>query len=79
MSSTIMVSQRTHEQLVPLSQTTGRPISQLVEEAVDALERKEFFNHLTARYDELRANPSMWQEIEAERAAESQTLGNHSA
>ena len=74
-----MVSQRTQEQLARLSQTTGRPISQLVEEAVDALERKVFFDQLTARYDEVRADPAVCQEIEAARAEESQTLGNHSA
>jgi hypothetical protein len=33
-----------------------------------------FFDQFSARYEELRADPSAWGEIEAERAAESGTV-----
>jgi len=42
-------------------------MSQLVDEAVDALERRVFFDQLSSRYDVLRADPNAWSEIQAER------------
>lgn len=42
--------------------------SQLVDEAADALERRVFFDQLSAHYETLRADPDVWSEIEAERA-----------
>jgi hypothetical protein len=53
-------------------------MSQLVEEAVDALERRVFFDQLSARYEALRADPEAWSEIEAERTVEGGTLGDRS-
>ncbi len=49
-------------------------MTQLLDEAVDALERRVFFDKLSARYDELRADPDAWASIEAERAVESHAL-----
>jgi hypothetical protein len=53
-------------------------MSQLVEEAADALERRVFFDQLSARYGALRADPEAWSEIEAERTLESGTLDDRS-
>jgi hypothetical protein len=61
-----------------LADETGRPMTQLLDEAVDALERRLFFEQLTARYDELRDDPSQWREIIAERAVEAGSLGDRS-
>jgi hypothetical protein len=44
-------------------------MSQLLDEAADALERRVFFDELSARYEVLRADPDAWSEIEAERTA----------
>lgn len=52
---------------------------QLLDEAADALERRVFFDQMSARYQDLRADPIAWSEIEAERTAESGTLHDHSA
>ncbi len=54
-------------------------MSRLLEEAADALERRFFFDQLSARYQELRANPDTWRAIEAERMAEGAALHDHSS
>jgi hypothetical protein len=54
-------------------------MSQLAEEAADALERRVFFDQLSSRYEALRANPTAWSEIEAERTIESGTLSDRSS
>lgn len=79
MSTTIRVSEPTRDRFARLAKTTGRPMSQLVEEAVDALERRVFFDRLSDRYEVLRADPDAWSEIEAERAIEAGTLRDRSS
>ncbi|HTW42868.1 MAG TPA: hypothetical protein VMD79_11185 [Solirubrobacteraceae bacterium] len=78
MSTTIRVSEPTRDRFARLAQATGRPMSQLVDEAADALERRVFFEQLSAGYEILRADRDAWGEIEAERAAESGTLRDSS-
>jgi hypothetical protein len=46
-------------------------MTQLLDEAVDALERRLFFDQFAARYDELRADAAAWAEVETERTIES--------
>ena len=53
-------------------------MTQLLDDAVDALERRVFFERLTSRYDELRNDPEMWSALEAERATESGSVGDRS-
>ncbi len=79
MSTTMRVSEATRQRFARLADSTGRPMTQLVDEAVDALERRLFFDLLSARYDELRSDTRAWDEIQAERDAESQVLGDSSA
>lgn len=47
-----------------------RRVRQPVASSTDALERRRFFDELTARYEALRQDAEAWAEIEAERAAE---------
>lgn len=54
-------------------------MSQLLDEAADALERRVFFDRFSSRYESLRTDPAGWSEIEAERATESGALGDRSA
>jgi predicted transcriptional regulator len=70
MSTTIRVSEETRDRFARLADATGRPMTQLLDEAADALERRVFFDQLGARYGELRADESEWQEIQAERGAD---------
>jgi predicted transcriptional regulator len=79
MSTTIRVSEPTRDRFAKLAQATGRPMSRLLDEAADALERRVFFDELSARYETLRGDPSAWSEIEAERAVESEALRDSSA
>lgn len=53
-------------------------MTELLDDAVDALERKLFFDELNARYAELRNDPEAWAGIRAEREAEEGTLGDAS-
>jgi hypothetical protein len=78
MSTTIRVSEPTRDRFAKLAQATGRPMSQLLDEAADALERRVFFDQLSTRYAVLRGDDAAWCEIEAERASESGALRDSS-
>ena len=54
-------------------------MTQLHDEAVDALERRVFFDQLSARYAELRGDADAWAEIGTERAVEAHALRDRSA
>ncbi len=79
MSTTIRVSDSTRSRFARLAAATGRPMTQLVDEAVDALERRLFFDQLTARYRELRDDEKLWADVLAERGAESGALSDSSS
>ncbi len=79
MSTTIRVNEPTRDRFAKLAQATGRPMSQLVDEAADALERRLFFDQLSARYQVLRADRDTWKEIDAERTVESSALRDRSS
>jgi hypothetical protein len=78
MSRTIRVSEHTHDRFARLADVTGRPMTQLLDEAADVMERRVFFDQLSQRYEELRADPATWAEIATERAIESGSLGDRS-
>jgi predicted transcriptional regulator len=78
MSTTLRVSEPTRDRFAELARATGRPMSQLLDDAADALERRLFFDQLTAGYAALREKPGAWNEVEAERAAESTALRDRS-
>jgi predicted transcriptional regulator len=70
MSTTIRVSQGTRDRFAHLAEATGRPMSQLLDEAADALERRLFFEELRTRSGEIRADRGAWGELEIERRAQ---------
>jgi predicted transcriptional regulator len=76
MSTTIRVSEQTRDRFAKLADETGRPMTQLLDEAADALERRVFFDRFSARYQQLRADGVAWGEIEAERAIEGGAVGD---
>ncbi|HSF84562.1 MAG TPA: hypothetical protein VLG28_02745 [Acidimicrobiia bacterium] len=78
MSTTIRVSEETRDRLASLANATGRPMTRVLDEAVDALERKMFFDAFNRRYQELRDDPVAWSEIEQERRVEEGVLGDRS-
>ena len=79
MSTTIRVPNRTRDRLAALAAATGRPMTAVVDDALDALERRVFFDALNARYAELRADEAAWAAIEAERVTEEGALRDQSA
>lgn len=79
MSTTIRVNEQTRDRLARLADATGRPMSQLVDEAAEALERRLFFEKLSSSFETLRADPEAWAEVEAERAIESGALADRSS
>jgi hypothetical protein len=62
-----------------MARATNRPMTELLDEAAEALERRLFFEHLAARYAELRRDDAAWRDVEAERAIESGALSDRSA
>ncbi len=50
----------------------------VVDDAVDALERRVFFDRLNDRYRQLHDDPSLSAEIDAERTAEKGSIGDAS-
>jgi predicted transcriptional regulator len=68
MSTTIRVSEATRSRFAELAKATGRPMTELLDEAADVLERRAFFDRFAARYAQLRHDANVWKAIEAERA-----------
>jgi predicted transcriptional regulator len=78
MSTTIRVSERTRDRFARLADSTGRPMTQLLDEAADALERRLFFDQMNERFDALRHDEAAWAEIETERVVEHGAAGDRS-
>jgi hypothetical protein len=78
MGATIRVSEATRDRLARLARALGRPMTQLLDDAADALERQLFFDELAARWDELRADEAEWQATRVEREVESVALRDSS-
>jgi len=79
MSTTIRVDVATRDRIAALARSTGQPMTAVIDEAMDALERRRFFEQFNNRYAELRRDDDVWAEIEAERAAEAGGLRDSSA
>ena len=79
MSTTIRVSEETRDRIASLSSATGRPMTRILDEAIEALERKTFFDTFNRRYRELRDDATAWSGIEEERRVEEGALGDISA
>lgn len=77
-STTIRVNEATRDRFARLASSTGRPMTQLLDEAVDALERRLFFEELASRYSEIRGDNDLWEHVAAERDTESAALSDRS-
>lgn len=76
MSTTIRVSEETRNRLASLATSTGRPMTRILDDAVEALERKVFFDQFNRRYHELHDDSAAWSAIEEERRVEEGALGD---
>ena len=75
-STTVRVTERTHEVLRKLAAATGQPLQQVLEQAVENYRREQFFAELNAAYARLQADPAAWEEELAERALWETTLAD---
>jgi len=57
-STTVRVSEHTHELLHKLAAATGEPLQKVLERAVENYRRAQFFEELDAAYARLQADPS---------------------
>jgi predicted transcriptional regulator len=78
MSSIVRVSDGTKARIVAIAAATGRPMTEVVEDAVEALERKVFFQRLNRRFAELRDDDAAWAKVERERRLEEGSLPDKS-
>jgi predicted transcriptional regulator len=75
-STTVRVSEETHELLRKLAAATGEPMQRVLERAVESYRREQFFAELDAAYARLQADPVAWEEELAERALLENTLAD---
>jgi predicted transcriptional regulator len=75
-STTVRVSEHTHELLRKLAASTGEPLQKVLERAVENYRREQFFAELDAAYARLQADPVAWADELAERAELEATLGD---
>jgi predicted transcriptional regulator len=75
-STTVRVTEETHELLRKLAAATGEPLQRVLERAVENYRREQFFAELDAAYQRLQADPVTWAEELAERAELEGTLAD---
>ena len=75
-STTVRVSEHTHELLRKLAEATGEPLQKVLERAVENYRREQFYAEFNAAFERLRADPVAWEEELAERALWERTLGD---
>ena len=68
-STTVRVSRSTHARLQHVAGEVGRPMSHIVDEAVEAYRRNAFFDAFDLAVARLRSDPKAWSEELAERRA----------
>ncbi|MCL5077262.1 MAG: antitoxin [Actinobacteria bacterium] len=78
MSTTIRVSEKTRDRFAKLATITGKPMTSLLEDAADVLEKQVFFAEFSERYAQLREDSDAWAEIEQERRSESAAMRDSS-
>jgi predicted transcriptional regulator len=64
--ATVRVEPRLHAKLRALSESEGRSISRVIEEAVDGYEKAKFWQAMHEGFARLRAAPAAWSEYDQE-------------
>jgi hypothetical protein len=73
-STIIRISEDAKAKIAAIAKVTGLTMTDVVDDAIDALERRRFMEAFNRRYAELRDDPQAWAEIEAERREWDATL-----
>ena len=75
-STTVRVSEHTHELLRKLAAASGEPLQKVLERAVEHYRREQFYAEFNAAFERLKADPVAWEEELAERAEWDATLAD---
>jgi predicted transcriptional regulator len=75
-STTVRVSEHTHDLLRKLAEATGEPLQKVLERAVENYRREQFYAEFNAAFERLRADPAAWEDELAERALWETTLAD---
>jgi len=68
MATTVRVRPEAHKALREMSKERGVSITQLVDEALERLQREDLLRRFNEAYARLREDPKAWAEVLAERA-----------
>ena len=75
-STTVRVSEHTHELLHKLAAATGEPLQKVLERAVENYRREQFYAEFNAAFERLRSDPAAWEDHLAEQAEMEGTLAD---
>jgi predicted transcriptional regulator len=75
-STTVRVTEHTHEVLRELAAATGASLQQVLEDAVEQYRRERFFAELHAAYERLATDRAAWEEELSERKELDGTLAD---
>jgi predicted transcriptional regulator len=75
-STTVRVSEHTHELLRKLAAASGEPLQRVLERAVENYRREQFYAEFNAAFERLRADPVAWKDYLAEQAEMDGTLAD---
>ena len=73
---TVRINERAHRVLKTLSQSTGQPMPELLDEGIEAYRRRLFLEGLNQDFAALRSDKAEWADEVAERAAWDAALGD---
>ncbi|CAN5741685.1 hypothetical protein BH24ACT4_BH24ACT4_04810 [soil metagenome] len=74
MSTTIRVSESTHQRVARIAAETERPMTLVLDDALDALERRDFFASFNQAWERIRGDEAGAAEVDAERVEWDGTL-----
>lgn len=74
MSTTLRVSDELHHRIAHLAKTRGQRLQDIIGQAIDALERAQFWDDFDASWQRIRNDPEQWAQVQAERAVWDRTL-----
>ena len=75
-STTIRVTDQARQRIARLAEQDDRSMTAIVDDALDALERRKFFERFNGRYAELAEDSDAWSEVLDERSIEAGALGD---
>ena len=75
-STTVRVSEHTHELLRKLAAASGEPLQRVLERAVENYRREQFYAEFNAAFERLQSDPVAWKDYLAEQAEMEGTLAD---